>query len=154
MTAIYREGKEDTVEHAREQRFWARVEKRGPDECWLWTGALTRGYGSFGSGGRNVRVHRFAYEAVVGPIPEGLTIDHLCRVRNCVNPAHLEAVTMRENNLRSNNPPALNARKTCCPKGHAYKTVKEGVTKGQRYCQECINGRKRDQRAAILQVVQ
>lgn len=85
-------------------KFWEKVEKT--DSCWLWTGALAdTGYGSFGVRlGRNesktMSAHRWAYEALVGPIPDGLHIDHLCRVRNCVNPRHLEPVTNRENARR------------------------------------------------------
>ena len=84
------------------ERFWSRVNKT--DTCWLWTGALgTGGYATIRLPGsrQQLRAHRWAYEYFVGPIPEGLTLDHLCRVRHCVNPAHLEPVTMRENLLRS-----------------------------------------------------
>ena len=63
--------------------------------------------------------HRVAYEALIGPIPKGLCLDHLCRVRYCVNPAHLEPVTVRENVLRGISPPAVNARKRLCKNGHA-----------------------------------
>lgn len=84
-------------------RFWARVERS--DSCWLWTGSTTKaGYGMFGAGRRgmgNLYAHRYSYEWAKGPIPAGLHIDHLCRVRNCVNPAHLEAVTQGENNRRA-----------------------------------------------------
>lgn len=79
------------------ERFWARFE-RAPDGCWLWTGPLySNGYGEFNFDGRNRRAHRFAYDRLVGPIPDGLELDHLCRVRRCVNPAHLEPVTHEEN---------------------------------------------------------
>lgn len=79
--------------------------------CWLWRGHLTRGgYGQFES-----RVaHRAAYELFVGPIPDGLQLDHLCRVRNCVNPTHLEPVTAQENTLRSRR------IKTACKNGHEF----------------------------------
>ena len=79
-------------------RFWAKVDKT--ETCWLWTGGQSAGYGRFGFKGRpNLGAHRFAYELLVGPIPPGLDLDHLCRVRNCVNPDHLEPVTRRENLL-------------------------------------------------------
>jgi hypothetical protein len=88
------------------QWFWARVEKT--DTCWLWRGPLTdRGYGEINvchssgpSRQKTARVHRLTYEWAAGPIQQGLTIDHLCRVRNCVNPEHLEAVTQGENTSR------------------------------------------------------
>ena len=77
-----------------EERFWAKVDKT--DDCWLWTANRTNaGYGHFWLDRRMVLAHRFAYELLIGPIPDGLTLDHLCRVRACVNPAHLEAVTNR-----------------------------------------------------------
>lgn len=83
-----------------EERFWEKVEKRGPDECWEWGGTVADGYGRFREGGFGsspVRAHRVAYKLLVGPIPEGLVLDHLCENRGCVNPAHLEPVTNREN---------------------------------------------------------
>lgn len=93
------------------------------NECWDWPGSVDRwGYahskvGSRTDGSRrSVLVHRAVYEALVGPIPTGLTIDHLCRNPRCYNPTHLEAVTMRENTLRSDGPTARNARKQECPK--------------------------------------
>lgn len=82
------------------QRLSERVEKNG--ECMLWQGALNyAGYGHLRVGGRLTGVHRIAYELAVGPIPAGLEIDHLCAVRNCVNPAHLEPVTHEENLRRA-----------------------------------------------------
>ena len=81
-------------------RFWEKVDKSG--DCWLWTGAITNGYGVIHSGATHVFAHRAAYEMSVQPIPEGLVIDHLCRVPRCVNPSHLEAVTHAENVRRGN----------------------------------------------------
>jgi hypothetical protein len=79
-----------------EERFWAKVNKT--ETCWLWTGAKhEKGYGLLKVAGQMHRAHRFVYELLVGPIPEGLSLDHLCRVRNCVNPNHLEPVTTGEN---------------------------------------------------------
>lgn len=81
--------------------FWPRVHKT--NSCWLWTGRkMWNGYGQFDLGQKAVLPHRFAYELIKGPIPKGITLDHLCKVRHCVNPAHLEAVTMRENIMRGN----------------------------------------------------
>lgn len=82
------------------ERFDTYVDKT--DNCWLWTGSLTYdGYGIFRDNNRRTGAHRFAHEYHVGPIPEGLHIDHLCCVRNCVNPAHLEPVTPKENDRRA-----------------------------------------------------
>lgn len=75
--------------------FWKRVRKR---RCWKWTGAITEtGYGVLQVNGRKTYAHRFVYERLIGRIPVGLVIDHLCRVRSCVNPAHMEPVTNEEN---------------------------------------------------------
>lgn len=79
------------------ERFWMKIQK-GPG-CWQWTGAISDGYGSFGEGhkGRTHLAHRFAYELTVGPIPEGMQLDHRCSNRRCVNPAHLRPVTHKQN---------------------------------------------------------
>lgn len=108
--------------------------------CWLWCGGsrLKGGYVQTSFGGRRLLVHRWAYELLVGPIPEGLTIDHLCRSPSCVRPSHLEPVTRRENNLRSNNVGGVNARKTHCPAGHPYDETNTIHYRDMRYCRPCV----------------
>lgn len=86
---------------------------------WLWIGATqTQGYGSFGYEGKSHLAHRWSYEQLIGPIPEGMVIDHLCRVRSCVNPAHMEVVTPEENNTRGHQ-----ARGWFCRFGHDLQEV-------------------------------
>ena len=82
-----------------QRRFWSKVNRTNTG-CWDWVGALSHGYGHFGIEGIIYRAHRVTYEWMVGPIPDGLTIDHLCKNKACVNPAHLEPVTIRENTRR------------------------------------------------------
>jgi hypothetical protein len=103
-----------------EELFWARVDASG--DCWLWTGPIDpNGYGGrIKSGGKMDSPHRWAYRLLVGPIPEDMTIDHLCRVHACVNPDHLDPVTQYENNMRGYGQGALNVAKTHCPRGHPY----------------------------------
>lgn len=108
--------------------------------CWEWTGSMhAAGYGLF----RDRLAHRISYEVHVGSIPEGLTIDHLCRNRRCVNPLHLEAVTIAVNVLRGESPPARNARKTHCPKGHPYDDENTYISpsSGWRGSRACVTGR-------------
>lgn len=115
-----------------------------PDGCWRWTDVLVaNGYGYLGIGGRSgrkVQAHRLAYELFIGPIPDGLEIDHLCRNRWCVNPDHLEAVTRRTNLLRGNGQSAVNFRKTKCSRGHPLSGPKADVLidyLGRRVCRVC-----------------
>jgi hypothetical protein len=138
-------GQEEDVEA--EERFWTHVDRRGPDECWEWTSKKWRGYGYWTLRGKNWRVHRYSYTIMVGPIPEGMTIDHLCRNRGCVNPAHLEVVTHRENTLRGTGPSAQNARKTHCKRGHEFTPENTLLKGGGRKCAVCIRAGERARRA-------
>jgi len=128
-----------------EKRFWAKVEKT--ETCWLWTAGRDRyGYGQFWFAGRHVGAHGFAYQLLVGPVPDGLQIDHCCRVRHCVNPAHLEPVTCRENLMRGDTPAARHVAKTHCPQGHPLvpgNLVPFQLRRGHRECLTCRRERDR-----------
>ena len=153
-------------------RFWSLVDKRSPDECWPWQGQLTKqGYGEFyvgGEGYRSTTAQRAAYEFAVGPIPEGMEIDHTCHTksckltitcphRRCCNPHHLEAVPRIINVQRSNagNPGTLRpkAHKDMCIHGHPYDTENTGhFPNGAKYCLRCARQRydKRNKQRRIL----
>lgn len=122
------------------ERFWAKVIP-GENGCLLWTGALSpRGYGNFKSSSlRTHLAHAVAYIWANGSIPTGLKLDHLCRVRNCVNPDHLEPVTQAENKRRAA------AVRTTCPKGHPYDFVD---AKGARRCSICVREHARHRNKA------
>lgn len=113
--------------------FWENVLL--DDGCWEWTGSHDReGYGRF----QHNAAHRAAYERLIGPIPPGLVIDHLCRNRGCQNPAHMEAVTIGENARRGIQ---HNLLKTHCPAGHAFDASNTYIRpKGQRACRTCHRG--------------
>ena len=119
------------------KRFWSKVSV-GEDGCWLWTASLNgRGYGQYmiRPSPKPTSAHRTAYLALVGPIPTGMELDHLCRVPSCCNPAHLEAVTHSENVRRGISPAADCARKTHCDKGHSLDWVRPD---GRRACRQCF----------------
>jgi hypothetical protein len=106
------------------ERFWSKTTIDPETGCWLWTASTSEGYGAFGvRKGLIARAHRVTYTTLVGEVPAGLDLDHLCRTRRCCNPAHLEPVTRRVNLLRGN---TVNAR-THCPKGHPYDAVNTNV---------------------------
>lgn len=118
-------------------RFWQKVDKR-PDGCWLWTGAVNgHGYGHIKIDGRMIPAHRVAYEMSGKAIPEGLDLDHLCRVRTCVRPAHLEPVTRRVNGLRGTSPLAAFARQTHCKRGHEFTPENTYEWRTSRICRTC-----------------
>ena len=127
------------------QRFWAKVDRSGgPDACWPWTASKREnGYGQYTVSGKNWLPHRYAYTEVIGPIPEGMDLDHLCRNPACVNPAHLEPVTHRENVLRSDNFAAHYATQTRCKHGHELTPENIYLWRGTRYCRECRRSRRR-----------
>lgn len=139
-------------------RFWSKAGITSVSRCWLWKAyATTSGYGQISLRGRPRYAHRLAYELVVGPIPDGLQLDHLCRVRRCVNPAHLEPVSNRDNILRGISPHAINARKTHCPQGHPYSgdnllyraLTRAGRICNMRRCRTCRRAHERARRKAV-----
>ncbi len=132
------------------ERIEAKIYREPNSGGWLWGGAVgDTGYGSVWSGERTMKAHRYVYETLRGPVPHGLDLDHLCRVRSCVNPAHLEPVTRGENlrrsptkgaqrgNLRNGAPKSQHLRQAC-GRGHAY-TPENTIARahGQRWCRTC-----------------
>lgn len=113
-----------------------RARIRVPDSpCWIWDAArLPKGYGTFDG----TTAHRVVYAMLVGPIPDGFEIDHLCKNPTCVNPAHLEAITQLENNLRSNSVTAMRGRQRVCQRGHEFTPENTYVEqRGRRRCRKC-----------------
>lgn len=119
------------------ERFWSKVEVASPG-CWWWTAArIGPGYGSFRLEGKSRLAHRLAYQMLVGPIPDGLELDHLCRNRACVNPDHLEPVTHAENIRRGAFRAVHRANRLAhktCSQGHPYDGVRPD---GARSCSTC-----------------
>ncbi len=125
-------------------RFWTRVEKT--ETCWNWVGPINKGkYGTIQENGKTYLVHRIAYQQLVGEVPTGLVLDHLCRNTKCVNPQHLEPVTQSENVRRGFGVGALNSKKTHCWRGHpftpentySYTCKNKYGTYQQRVCKTC-----------------
>lgn len=137
-----------------EQRFWEQVDKNGPvptnrpdlGPCWVWTGKLNKKshYAQLNTE-REKYAHRVSYELLIGPIPDGLELDHLCQNRACVNPAHLEPVTRQVNFLRGNHPNAIAIRTGFCKRGHPrtpenLRTNKDGC----KVCRACDREKQRE----------
>lgn len=125
------------------ERFWVKARRDGESGCWLWTGAGDR-YGRFYLNGRLRLAYQVAYEILVGPVPDGLELDHLCRTTKCVNPGHLEPVTHQENCARADIGAKFRNR-THCPAGHAYDEQNTIVRRdGTRQCRSCKNASARE----------
>lgn len=144
-----------------EVRVWRRIQKRGPDDCWLWIGCSKDSsrhdkllYGRIGAvvdgKQKTLYVHRVVYVAEIGPIPPGYEVDHRCNNTLCCNPCHLRAVTPLVNESRSSSPPSLNRHKDHCPQNHAYDEANTGYrTKSDgrwRYCRTCARLAQRAKR--------
>jgi hypothetical protein len=128
------------------RRFWSTVTPDESSGCWKWTGRLDKsGYGRFDHGRLT---HRVAYELLIGPIPEGLVIDHLCRVRACVNPSHMEPVTQATNVERGSR-----AQQTHCLHGHPFDAentyIRPDSGRGCRACNRMAAARCKARKAVI-----
>lgn len=132
-----------------EPEFWSRF-VRLPTGCWEWSGYITKtGYGRTRFGGRMVLTHRLAYELAIGPIPDGLTLDHLCRNRACGNPDHLEPVTSAENTRRGDhtNMGVRKREQTHCIRGHKFTEANTyRRPDGRRRCRTCAREADRERR--------
>lgn len=124
-------------------RFWSRVDQKGQDFCWHWLGPInSNGYGRFHAEGRSVMAHRVPVWLSGKLIPSGMEVDHICKNRRCVNPAHLRVVTHRENLLSGDTITAKAAATTHCPAGHELSGDNLLAVPGRRKCRECERSRK------------
>jgi hypothetical protein len=138
------------------ERFWAKVVVDDVSDCWVWIASLSNGYGQFGRPSRvPALAYKVAYETWREPVPEGLQLDHLCRVRACCNPWHLEAVTQHENILRGEGYCGVAARKTHCWRGHQLSGANlvidvTGLGRGySRQCRECKRIRRAERKLRV-----
>jgi hypothetical protein len=126
--------------------FWEHVDASG--DCWEWVGTLSHGYGAAWIEGVHVLTHRYAYQTLVGPIRQGLDLDHLCRNRTCLNPDHLEPVTKAMNVMRGYGFGARHSRKTACVHGHPFDEANTYFIRGGgRMCRACHARREGARRA-------
>lgn len=134
------------------ERFWNKVNKTSgiygesgnfPSECWTWKASTHQGYAEFWDDKKKsmTHAHKFLYESINGPVLSHLELDHLCRIRHCVNPSHLEPVTPKENTLRGTGPTSINAKKTHCINGHLFDEKNTYVNEG-RNCRQCIRDKR------------
>jgi len=128
-----------------QMRFWSKVDKQFLG-CWLWSSTVgKKGYASFRAQGKTSTAHRFIYQVFNGPVGKDSHVDHLCRVRHCVNPSHLEAVSLHENVVvRGQGLSAENSRKTHCKNGHEFTGKNLSVVNGGRRCVTCLNKKQRE----------
>ena len=144
----------DLLDNRLPDRFWNKVTPEPVSGCWLWQGAqVHNGYGVTRTPERLLYAHRVAYEAARGPIADGLSVDHLCRVRHCVNPEHLEAVTQREN-IRRGDQGKTWGTETHCRYGHEYAAGNAAPRAGRingKACRECNRLKARKCRAGKVQ---
>ena len=134
------------------ERIWAKVSIDESTGCWNWIGAKSKTgnvyYGFIGVARKNALAHRTMYQLERGEIPQGMTLDHLCRNTLCVNPEHLEPVPMRENTLRGTSPVARNAQKTHCDHGHEFSEENTSWVQDKygrvRHCKECVRRNSRE----------
>ena len=123
-------------------RFWSKVDKHAPGGCWLWTASLDgKGYGQFRLDRKTHRAHRLSYIETVGPVAAGMTIDHLCSIRRCVNPRHLESVTQHVNLSRGRSPSHVAHRTGMCTRG--LHQMPRPVPGKKNRCRECLREWKR-----------
>lgn len=119
-------------------RFWSKISRAGSDECWPWLRSKSKGYGRFWLDGGLKSAHILSYELLVGPVPDGLVLDHTCRNRACVNPAHLRPVT-RLINVHENSDAVCfwKGQQTHCIRGHELSGNNLKIKGNGRNCREC-----------------
>lgn len=134
-------GVQELMDSATEERFHDKYIVDVSTGCWLWCGRVGQnGYAEFNLGGGKKLAHRVFYEHAIGRVPEGLELDHLCRVRHCVNPHHLEPVTHAENVRRG----LKGILATACKYGHAHTEENIRLSRGRRVCRACEARRQRE----------
>lgn len=129
------------------ERAWSKFQRDPDSGCWVWTGYRDKnGYGKIWMGhpDRSFMAHRVMYELIVGPIPTGLQIDHLCRNTSCVNPSHLEPVTAAVNTYRAESVTGRYARAANCSKCGLPLQAKVGRSRGGRECRPCVRRYQRE----------
>jgi hypothetical protein len=137
-----------------EALFWSKVERKA-DSCWIWrSGRSDTGYGTFSVKRRSYNAHRIAWMLAYGEIPHGKWVDHLCRVRSCVNPLHLELVTPRENIMRGHSPNVVNSRNNICHLGHELTPENSYIRPGgsSRQCRICQRLREKRRVRNVLRM--